>query len=194
MTDSKFSKAHAADIASGIKGADTSLGTATSKLAKVADILAQYRDGESNVADNATRLFNMAMDIVKGSGITLKQERNVRMMLRQSLLIALEPEHKVEFDDKRKGVTTIKAASDCNTARERAEAAKQIRQSVGLSDGRATNGTGPRQSKAKVDEVSSTFWQDLAGMVREPSPRQERLVNMLRAAGWKVTPPAKPKK
>ena len=191
MTDSKFSQAHAADIASGVKGADTSLGTATSKLAKVADILAQYRDSESSVADNATRLFNMAMDVVKSSNVKLKQERNVRMMLRQSLLIALEPDQKIEFDDKRKGVTTIKPAADCKTARERAEAAKQIRQSEGLADGRANNGKGARTKKAEPAPQSSPVWTELARIAKERGAEQDRLVNLLRSAGWKVTPPKK---
>jgi len=107
----------------------------------------------------------------------------------------LKPDADVEFDDKRKGTTTIKKAADCKTARERSEAAKQIRQSEGLSDGRASNGKGARTTKkAEPAPQGSPVWSELARIAKESGAERDRLVNLLRAAGWKVTPPAKPKK
>ena len=193
MTSSiSLSAAHAADITKDLKGADTAVGTAIGKIQRVAETLAGYKDPAAGPADNAAVLFGLAMDALKKAKVTLKQERNIRLMLRQSLLIALNPEADVEFDDKRKGSTTIKKAADCKTARERAEAAKQIRQSEGLSDGRASNGKGARTTKKAAPALqSSPVWTELSRIAKERGAEQDRLVNLLRAAGWKVTAPKK---
>ena len=186
-----LSAAHAADIAKNLKGADTAVGTALGKIERVAQTLAGYKDPAAGPADNAATLFGLAMDALKKAKVTLKQERNVRMMLRQSLLIALKPDQKIEFDNKKKGVTTIKAASECKTARERGEAAKQIRQSEGLSDGRASNGKGARTKKSEPAAQSSPVWSEITRIAKEGGAERDRLVNLLRSAGWKVTPPKK---
>ena len=186
-----LSAAHAASITKDLKGADTAVGTALGKIQRVAETLAGYKDPAASPADNAAVLFGLAMDALKASKVTLKQERNIRLMLRQSLLIALKPDAAVEFDDKRKGVTTIKPAADCKTARERAEAAKQIRQSEGLADGRSKNGKGARTKKAEPAPQSSPVWAELSRIAKEGGAERDRLVNLLRSAGWKVTPPKK---
>ena len=193
MTSSiNLSAAHAASITKDLKGADTAVGTALGKIERVAETLAGYKDPAASPADNAAVLFGLAMDALKASKVTLKQERNVRMMLRQSLLIALKPDQKIEFDNKKKGVTTIKAANECKTARERSEAAKQIRQSEGLADGRSKNGKGPRtNNKAEPAAQSSPVWSEITRIAKEGGAERDRLVNLLRSAGWKVTPPKK---
>ena len=192
MTSSiNLSATHAADIAKDLKGADTAVGTALGKIQRVADTLAGYKDPAAGAADNSAVLFGLAMDALKKAKVTLKQERNIRLMLRQSLLIALEPDQKIEFDNKKKGVTTIKAASECKTARERAEAAKQIRQSEGLADGRANNGKGARTKKSEPAAQGSPVWAELSRIAKEGGAERDRLVNLLRSAGWKVTPPKK---
>ena len=186
-----LSAAHAASITKDLKGADTAVGTALGKIQRVAETLAGYKDPAAGAADNSAVLFGLAMGALKESKITLKQERNIRLMLRQSLLIALKPDADVEFDDKRKNSTTIKKAAECKTARERAEAAKQIRQAEGLADGRSKNGKGARTKKAEPAPQSSPVWSEITRIAKEGGAERDRLVNLLRSAGWKVTPPKK---
>ena len=133
-----------------IKKADTGFNSAFNATRAAAEILVEEHNPSEPAKTEYARLIKLGKKLVNDKAIALKHEADVWKYLGANLLIAMTPTYQVEL--KRKGGNILKPAEDLTTVRERREAAKQIRQASGLSDGRA-NARGKKVAKpVKVDK------------------------------------------
>lgn len=196
----------ATDLMKAVQHADKLATSALAARLKVAQMLAEQRQEGETTAAAYKRLMALLKETVKQAGYTI-QDKNLLSQIGAGLLLCLEPEAEIAQDvpsrSKKSGpVKIIKKAADCKTAAEVMTAAKQIRESAGLADGRRNNGT-----KQVANATRASFWDELPVAYRADPQRvldillrtdQKAVVDALRAKGWAVvakgaTAKAKPK-
>ena len=138
-------------------------------------------NGESDYRSEETRVVNWAKDTIKAAKYVPKHERNIWLNVRQHLLVMMEPDLDIEIEKKgktSKEAITYKKASECATARDMSAAAKQVREHLGLTDGRGANAPKPKSDATKVTEQVAEWCKTATG--------RKYLKAALRASGFEM--------
>lgn len=133
-------------LVAAVKAADKAADSAFQACRKVAEVLNEQRKPGVEWALEYKRLFDMAKKTVETAKIELKQERNLWLYVGQHLQILANGDMPIEIKTN-KGAKLVEAG-DLKTARDVAQAAKQIREATGLADGRANNSRGTKKTNA----------------------------------------------
>lgn len=166
-----------------IQTADRAAGSALAAARKVAVILVADHDPREDFTFERNRLLAIAKAAVGEAKLKLKHDRNVWLYIGQQLIVQMAPTAVVEIkapsSDGKQGAVT-KTAEDCTSSREVQKAVKQIREQVGMSDGRSTNAPSTQSSHEKLAK-------QVAGLVREDAPFLQMLRKELANVGYSVT-------
>jgi hypothetical protein len=189
MNTSIDSKAFAAAVSA----ADKAQASAMENCAKAAQIIFSDFNAENDEKLEYARLSELVGATLRQCKVALKHERNILQFIRQELLLLIAPDQLVETETK-KGGKILKPARECKTAREKAAAAKTVRESIGLSDGRKNNAKGKRKvaPAVKAAPVTATHILEAIPNMLASARNRGALFKVLKEHGYIAT--AIPKK
>jgi hypothetical protein len=169
-------------VVAAIASADKAESTAFAACRTAAQTIFERVNKDAPAKEEHARLMSEAFALAAKEGLVINN-RNTRQHIGQHLLICFDSDAMIEVA-KTKTETVAKPAAQCKTAREVAAAAKQIRENLGMSDGR--KGNAPRQSVKPVSTTPS-LWALVEAALREKANR-EKLFAVIRAAGYEIAP------
>ena len=175
-------------LAAAMQSADKAMGSAFSACRDVAALLNESRNPDASDKDEYGRLMKLAKDAPREAKILLMHERNILQFIAQHLLTMLQPEILIEKEKKKNGRILV-PARECKTKREVQSAAKQIREAIGLADGRANNARAPKATKAEKAAPkapsATVILESIPAMLSNTRNRQH-LFKLIRAAGYTI--------
>ena len=164
-----------------VKKGDSAVNSGFNTCQKAAAILMDEYNPKAEQSEEYTRLVKLGKKVVSDGAVALKHEADVWKYIGNHLLILMEPEFPVELT--KKGGNVLIPANELKTVRDSKAAAKQIREAIGLSDGRAN----ARGKKApKVDKKAGKavdMLASIASMLKNNDTR-DAIFNLIVEAGF----------
>lgn len=133
-------------LVSDFKKADKAAASAFALMANAASLAAEDFDATKGEKEEYPRISKLVRDALKAEKVALKHERTLFEYFNANLLVAMVPGQLIT-EKTTKGEIIMRADELKPTVRNIKAAAKQIREAVGLSDKRKSNGA-PRTKKA----------------------------------------------
>ena len=169
-----------------IQSANRASTTAFNACRKAAGVLVEEQNTAEKHADEYKRLMKLAKDTVAENSIALVHPADVYKYIGQNLLTMMLPTMEIEIQKGKEKL--LIPAEDLSTAREVREASKQIREAVGLTDGRANN-RGKKTAAPKTDKKPSVVTDVLGSLpaMLKSAKTRAAIFKLIEAEGFKIT-------